>query len=70
MLVLTVERNWQSSYNMLTILRDDKGRVKKLITSSLQQPKRKDKQYTINGTVYLLDWQNVSKTYVKVKDRE
>jgi hypothetical protein len=37
--ILTVERDWQSSYNMLTILRDSKGAVKKIINSSLQQPK-------------------------------
>lgn len=69
MLVLTVERNWQSSYNMLTILRDEKGAVKKIINSSLQQPKRKDKTIEIKGTVYLLDWSSTPKKYIKVKDR-
>jgi hypothetical protein len=67
--ILTVERDWQSSYNMLTILRDSKGAVKKIINSSLQQPKRKDKTIEIKGTVYLLDWSNTPKEYIKVKDR-
>lgn len=69
MLVLTVERTWESSYNQITTLKDSKGAVKKIINSSLQQPKRKDKTIEIKGTVYLLDWSNTPKEYIKVKDR-
>jgi hypothetical protein len=63
MLVLTVERTWESSYNQITTLKDSKGAVKKIITSSLQQPKKGLKQYVINGTVYLLNWDNITTRY-------
>lgn len=66
---LTVFRDWESSYNQITTLKDCNGRVKKIINSSLQQPQRKDKTFTIKGTVYLLDWSNTPKKYIKVKDR-
>lgn len=59
MAVLTVERHWNNAYSQLTILRDCKGRVKKIINSSIQQPKKNSKQYTLNGIAYALDWQNV-----------
>lgn len=59
MSTLTVERSWESAYNQTTILRDCKGRVKKIINSSIQQPKKNSKQYTLNGVTYLLNWQNV-----------
>lgn len=67
MLVLTVERNWQSSYNMLTILRDSKGAVKKIISSSIQQIKKGTKEYNLNGKVYQLNWDNVKpRNYAKL----
>lgn len=53
---LTVERVWQSAYVQQTILRDEKGAVKKIINSPLQQPKKKDKEYVLNGKKYLLVW--------------
>jgi hypothetical protein len=60
---LTVYREWVNSYSQLTILKDCKGAVKKIITSSLQQPKKGLKQYVINGTVYLLNWDNITTRY-------
>lgn len=54
---LTVERDWSSAYVQTTILRDSFGRVKKIITSPLQQPKKKDKTVTIKGKVYQLKFQ-------------
>ncbi len=58
MAVLTVERQDQCTYNRITLLRDDKGKVKKII-NGYNQPKKNLKQYTLNGVVYALDWSNV-----------
>ena len=56
---LTVERSWESAYNQTTILRDCKGRVKKIINSSIQQPKKNSKTIVVNKKEYSLDWSNV-----------
>lgn len=58
MTVLKVERLDESTYNRITILRDCKGRVKKIINGYCQ-PKKNLKQYTLNGMTYMLDWSNV-----------
>jgi hypothetical protein len=59
MSTLTVFRDWQSAYNQTTTLVTKDGKVRKIINSSLQQPKKKDKTININGITYLLNWQNV-----------
>ena len=69
MLVLTVYREWESAYNQRTILKDMQGKTKAIISSSIRQPKRNQATIVINCFTYMLDWSNVSKTYVKVKDR-
>jgi len=66
---LTVYREWESSYNMLTILKDDKGKVKAIIPSSIRQPRRGQKTIKLNCWTWLLNWEHVPKEYIKVKDR-
>ncbi len=51
---LTAERQWVTSNNQLTVLRDEKGAVKKIISSPLQQPKKKDTTVTVKGITYNL----------------
>ena len=55
--ILYVERQWESAYNQITTLRDSFGRVKKIITSPLQQPKKSHKTITIKGKEYQLKFQ-------------
>lgn len=66
---LTVYRQWESAYNQTTILKDDKGKVKAVFSSSIRQPKRGQKEIKINCFTYGLNWDNVPKKYIKVKDR-
>jgi hypothetical protein len=40
MQTLTVHREWGSSYNQRTILKDCNNKVKAIFSSSLRQPKR------------------------------
>ena len=53
---LQVYRDWKSSYNQITYLKDSKGKVKAIIQSSIQQPKKNQKQYTLNGITFNLNW--------------
>lgn len=53
---LYVYREWQSSYNQITYIKDIKGHVLKTITSSIQQPKKGCKELTIRGINYKLNW--------------
>jgi hypothetical protein len=55
--VLTVERQWQTSNNQTTFLRNEKGLVVKIITNPLQQPKKSHKTITIKGKEYQLKFQ-------------
>lgn len=57
--ILTIERQWVCSNNQLTILKDSFGRVKRIITNPLQQPKKSQKEITIRKTVYLIDWESL-----------
>jgi hypothetical protein len=68
---LTVHREWGSSYNQRTILKDCNNKVKAIFSSSLRQPKRGTKKIIINCNTFLLNWDNVPqrKDYIKVKDR-
>lgn len=56
---LTVYREWNSSYNQTTILRDENNKVKGIIASSIKQPKKGQKHFIIKGKQYLLNWSNV-----------
>ena len=69
MIVLTVYREWESSYNQRTILKDSNGKTKAIISSSLRQPKRGQKTIVINCFKFTLNWEHVPSKYVKVKDR-
>jgi hypothetical protein len=60
MTVLKVERNWNNAYSQQTILRDCNGAVKKIISSSIQQPKKNTKTLKINNIEYQLDWSGVN----------
>lgn len=69
MITLTVFREWQSSYNQRTVLKTADNKIKAIFNSSIRQPKRNTKTIVINCWTYKLDWSNVPKKYVKVKDR-
>ena len=56
---LFVFRDWQSSYNQITYIKDKQGHVLKTITSSIQQPKKGCKELIIKGTTYKLNWNYV-----------
>lgn len=53
---LTVYREWESSYNQRTILKDNNNKVKVIINSSIKQPKMNCKTITVRGIEYSLDW--------------
>lgn len=58
---LTVHRDWKSSYNQTTILKDKEGKVKAIFASSIKQPRWKQKTITINCLTYNLDWSNTDR---------
>jgi hypothetical protein len=58
MSTLIVERIFQGSYNRITLLRDDRGAVKKIINGYCQ-PKKNLKTMVVNKVEYKLDWSNV-----------
>jgi len=59
MITLIVYREWKSSYNQRTILKDKDGKVKAIFSSSIKQPKRGTKEVIINCNRFLLNWDNV-----------
>ena len=61
MLTLTVYREWESSYNQRTILRDCNNKVKAIISSSIRQPKINTKTIIINCNTFLLNWDVVAR---------
>jgi hypothetical protein len=58
---LTVHRQWFSSYNQTTILKDSAGKIKAIIPSSLKQPRWKQKTIIVNCWTYNLDWSNTDR---------
>ena len=58
---LTVHRDWKSSYNQTTILKDKEGKIKAIFASSIKQPRWKQKTITVNCWVYNLDWSNTDR---------
>lgn len=47
----------KESYNRtITVIRDDKGKVKAIFPNSLRQPRRGTKTIIINCNKYLLSW--------------
>ena len=56
---LTVYRERKSAYNITTILKDSKGKVKKVFSNMLNQPRKGTKIIVINDYKYRLDWWGV-----------
>ena len=56
---LTVYRERKSAYNITTILKDSKGKVKAIFSSMLRQPRKGTKTIVINDCKYKLDWWGV-----------
>ena len=56
---LTVYRERKSAYNITTILKDSKGKVKKVFSNMLNQPRKGTKTIVINCWTFKLDWSNV-----------
>ena len=56
---LTVYRERKSAYNITTILKDSKGKVKKVFSNMLNQPRKGNKTIVINDYKYKLDWWGV-----------
>lgn len=65
---LTVYREWQSSYSQLTILKDNNNKVKAILSSSINQPKKNQKTIVINGYTFLLDWDKVANKPFRAKN--
>lgn len=55
---LTVIREQHSWYNTSTVLKDNKGHVKKIISAHLRYG---TKCISVNGKAYSLDWSGVEK---------
>lgn len=58
---LTVHREWESSYNQRTILKDHNNKVKAIISSSIRQPKFRQKTIVVNCWTWLLNWDVVAR---------
>jgi len=54
---LTVYRNWQSSYNQTTILKDKFGKVKAVLTGYNQPKKTKNSTVIVRGKKYNLKFE-------------
>ena len=53
---LTATKTKDSYSRTITIIKDDKGKVKAIFPNSLKQPRRGTKQITINNFKYKLKW--------------
>jgi hypothetical protein len=58
---LIVERDKKGTYNVTTILRDDKGLIKHIFPKSLGQPHGKLQKITLRGITYKLIWKTSTK---------
>ncbi len=60
---LIVERDWQSAYNQTTTLRSKEGKVVKIISEHINQPKKNQKTIVITklgkSKTYSLDWSQI-----------
>ena len=61
MTTLTASREVFSWRNIVTILRDENGRIKKTYNNRLTQPRKGTPQLTVNGKTFLIDWTNTKK---------
>jgi len=62
MTILKVNRNWQSAYLQQTILTDQQGKVKLILSKATQQPRHGLKTIEIRQKTYVLDWSGVITT--------
>jgi len=72
LITLYPQREWKTSYNQTTILRDENNKVKAIIPSSLRQPKYGQKTIVLNCWTFALDWRDVEKpksSYVRKRNR-
>jgi hypothetical protein len=53
-------RTNETWYNMITTLKDSKGKVKAVIGGNLKQPRKGVKQIVINGNRFTVNWDNVN----------
>ena len=53
---LTATKIKESYSRTITVIKDDKGKVKAIFPSSLKQPRKGTKQITINNFKYKLKW--------------
>ena len=53
---LTATKIKDSYSRTITVIKDDKGKVKAIFPNSLRQPRRGTKQITINNFKYKLKW--------------
>lgn len=56
---LFVYRSQESWYNLVTYLKDQNGKVKKIITGNIGQPTKKQKTYKLKDQIFALNWDNV-----------
>jgi hypothetical protein len=61
LITLYATREQASWYNIITTLKDDKGKVKAIYSSNLRQPKRGTKTIVVNCCKYLINWDAVKK---------
>lgn len=59
MVVLKVHRQFESTYNQVSVLKTLDGKVKAIINGYINQPKKNTKTIVVNKIVYKLDWSNV-----------
>lgn len=61
MTTLTVNREWRNSRVQQTILTDQQGKVKLILSKAINQPRYGLKTIVIRSQQYLLDWSAVTK---------
>lgn len=59
MTVLKVYRQFESTYNQVSVLKTLDGKVKAIINGYINQPKKNTKTIVLNRVEYALDWSNV-----------
>ncbi len=57
---LFVFRTRESWYNLVTTLKDEKGKVKAILVGHLHQPKKWSKEIKLRNNTFQLNWDNVN----------
>lgn len=55
---LVVHREFESTYNQISVLKTLDGKVKAIINGYINQPKKNTKTIVVNKKEYRLDWSN------------